>query len=251
MRYLIIFFCLTYCVLIDAQIVRSESSAFVRTFNCGNDKDFQLCLTGNFPSLKTVTLLGETKSNTCTTKTIKAFIYSDEVFENIPATYVDFKRCKQPNQFKLAYLRKSVSEYQILNLDQNTSESTINYVDSIIRQKRMLTTKDEEFFANTLSKMPILHIPVSKHKNIYIVQYTLDLKDRPGKKYGPLFFFANGKITKIDSEAEITKAFMLNGRLYVLLDHGCWEGCGNIYTTLLEIEGNKVKIIFKDGTWAT
>jgi hypothetical protein len=249
MRYLIIFFCLT-SILIDAQIVRSESSEFVPTFNCGNDKKFQLCLIGNFPASKTVTLLSETRPNTCTTKTIKAFIYSDGEHENVPATYVDFKRCKQPDQFKLAYLRKNVSEYQILNLDRNTSASTIDAVDSIIRQKRMLTKEDEEFFANTLSKVPILYIPVSKYKNIYIVQYTLNSTYRPGKKYGPLFFFAEGMVTKIDSEAEITKAFRLNGRLFVLLDHSCWQGCGDIYTTLLEIEGNKFKILFKDATWA-
>lgn len=118
-------------------------------------------------------------------------------------------------------------------------------------RKRGILNEYEKYFSAAILKKPILYVPITNSKNVYIVQYELEFEKDPSKKYGPLFLFADGKITKIDGEAEITKAFMLNGRFFVLLDHGCWQGCGNIYTILLEIEGSNFKLLFEDGTWAT
>lgn len=253
LRYLIIIIALIGYVFIGHQIAESNSSEFVLTFDCGSDKNYQLCLIGNFPLSKTVNLLSRMSSSTCKTKTLKSFNYTEGPYgpeEVIPATPVEIKNCKQPGQYHLAYLGENVLEYRPVQLEQNITESTIATVDNLIRKKRLITRKDEEFYLNGLSKKPILYVPITKTKNIYITHYVLNQPPRPGMKLGPLFFYSNGKITKIDSEAIINKTFKLNDRYFVLLNHTCWAGCGDIYTTLLEIKGNRFKTIFKDATWA-
>jgi hypothetical protein len=251
MRYLIIFFCSICCILANAYPARSESPEFALTFRSDADKTFQLSLIGSFPSSTKITLLGKSDSDICVTKTLESFTYLHEGgdIENIPATHVDFKVCKQTKGCVLAYFGKDVTEYRIVQLDQNTSESTINDIDSIIRKKEILE-KDDEIFLEALSKKPILYVPISKSKNVYIIQYLYKFENDPSKKYGPLFFSADGKITKIDSEAEITRAFILNGRNFFLFHHSCWEGCGEVCTKLLEINKNNFMTNFVDCTWS-
>jgi hypothetical protein len=247
----IVIFCLTCSIFTDVQAEKSESHEFVGIYNCSTkENDFQPCLAGHFPSSKAVALLSRIDSKICSTKTTKSFTYSDEMFEDVPETHVDSTTCKNPRQFDLAYLGKDVLEYRAFHWDQNVSQATINDVDSLFK-KRGILQGYREFFGESLSEKPILYQPVPKSDRIYIVQYRLKFTNDPDKKYGPLFFFADGKIMEIDPEAEIRRAFILNGRFFVLLDHGCWQGCGAVYTMLFEIIGSKYEVLFKDGTWAT
>jgi hypothetical protein len=252
MRYLIIFFCSICCIFANAQIVISESSEFARTFRSDNDKILQISLIGTFPSSTTATLLSESDSDICITKTLESFNYQNEGgdIKDIQATHIDFKICKQPERFKLAYLGKNVFEYQLTTMGQEASSIVIDKVDKMIRESNLLKKSEEVPFSDLLLKKPILYIPVPEYGNTYIVQYVIHPYPRTDVKYGPLFFYSNNKVIKIDREAEITKTFKLNGRYFVLFDHSCWLGCGDVCTGLLEIKNNEFIKIFVDCTWA-
>jgi len=252
MRYSIIFFCSICCIFANAQIVKSESSEFVLTCDCGKEKKFDLCLIGKFPPSKQVNLLSQKNSKTCKAKTFKTFDYKEYPYdggEALQMTPIYANACKQPKQYTLAYLGNDVFEYQLTSMGKEASSSTIDKVDKIIRKSNFLKESEEIPFSNFLLKKPILYIPVAKYSNTYIVQYIIGEYPRP-VKYGPLFFYGNNRAMKIDSEAEIIKTFKLNGRYFVLIKHACWVGCGNVYTTLLEIKNSEYKKIFEDGTWA-
>lgn len=252
MRYLITIIALIIYAFAHPQIAESKSSEFVLTFNCGNEKNFKLCLIGKFPPSKSITLLSFNNSDTCKTKAIKTFDYKEYPYdygESLKVTPVDTMKCRQPEQYTLAYLEKDVFEFQHISMVQESSKAMIDKIDKIIRNSISLT-ESERYFGRYLSKIPVLYIPVPDYKDTYIVQYILYPYHRPNTKYGPLFFYANNKVVEIDGEGEITKTFKLNGRYFVMFDHGCWGGCGDINTTLLEIQDDHFKTIFKDGTWA-
>jgi hypothetical protein len=253
LRYLIIVIALFFYTFTYPQIAKSESSEFVLTFNCGNEKNIKLCLIGKYPPSKPINLLSQINSSICKAKTLKTFDYA-EYPHNIPnqalqVTPVELKKCLHPEQYTLAFLKKNAFEYELTSMAQKATGSSVDMIDKIIRKSKILS-ESEDLFQDYLSIKPVLYIPVPTYREIYIAQYLVNPYPRPGVKYGPLFFYGNKEVTRIDSEATITKTFKLNGRHFVMFDHGCWEGCGNNYTTLLEIQGNKLKTIFEDGTWA-
>lgn len=249
MHYLLVLFFSICIILANAHIVKSESPEFAFTCDCSTDHNPDLSLIGTFPLGKKITLLSKSSSDICITKTLESFSYPFEVAgKDIPATHVDFKVCKKTKSFDLAYVGKDVSEYRIIQLDQNTSESIINHIDSLIRKKGILK-KNEGIYPEYLSKKPILYASISESKNVYIVQYLYKYINHPNKKDGPLFFVADGQITKMDSDAEIIRAFMLNGRFFILLDLRS-EG-GLACRELLEIKKNQFFTIFVDCSWST
>jgi hypothetical protein len=250
MHFLIIIFALIFFAFACPQIVECKSSQFVRTCYCGSEKSFKLCLIGKFPPSTTINLLSQKDSKTCKATTREIINYTEypyDVGESLKLTYVD-TTCDKPVEYTLAYLENDVSEYQLTTIGQETNSSTIDKVDKMIRDSNLMK-ESEVFFSTFLLEKPILYIPVPEYSNTYIVQYVIHPYPRP-VKYGPLFFYTNNRVIKIDSEAEIIKTFKLNGRYFVLFDHSCWEGCGNVYTTLLEIKNNEFIKIFEDGTWA-
>jgi hypothetical protein len=236
------------------QIAECRSSQFALTFNCGSEENYKVCLIGKLPPSGPVTLLSKTHSKTCRTTTLKSFKYTEHPYDDalpLHVTPVDTRKCEQPSQYTLAFLGEGVREYERSLPTLNTTESTINHVDKIVRKGNLL--KEWEQYPNppdVLSKKPILHVPIAKRKGVYVAQYILPFGDSYERKYGPTFLYANNKAVMIDSEAEITNAFSLNGHHYLLLHHECWAGCGNLVDTLLQIRGNRVKKVLVDRTWA-
>ncbi len=249
MHYLLILFFSICIILANAYIVKSESPEFALTCDCSTNHNRDLSLIGTFPSGKNITLLSKSSSDICITKTLESFNYSFEVAgKDIPATHLDFKVCKKTKWFDLAYIGKDVSEYRIMQLDQNTSESKINDIDSLIKGKGVLK-KNEGIDPEFLSKKPILYAPISESKNVYIVHYLYNIINHPNAKHGPLFFSADGQIAKMDSDAEIIRAFVVNGRFFILLD--LRSDGGLVCTKLLEIRKNQFFTIFVDCSWST
>ena len=124
-------------------------------------------------------------------------------------------------------------------------------VDRVVRNAGLLDEWEKHPMPpDVLSKKPSLYVPIPKHKGIYVVQYVLPHGDSYEKKYGPLFFYVRGEVAKIDKEAELIEMFKLNGRHYLLLMHGCWVGCGDHGNTLLQIKGDRFRVVFEDSTWA-
>ena len=242
------------CVFSYPQIAECRSSQFALTFNCGSEENYKVCLIGKFPPSGSVDLLSVTHSKTCRTTTLKSFKYTEHPYDDVlplHVTPVDTKKCEQPSQYTLALLGDGVREYERLLPTLNTTESTINHVDKTVRKSKLLKEWEQHPNPpNALSKKPILYSPIPRHQEVYIVQYILPFGDSYERKYGPTFFYAYNKVSMIDSEAEITNAFRLNGRHYLLLHHECWVGCGNLVDTLLQIRGDRVKKVLVDRTWA-
>jgi hypothetical protein len=251
MRNLMIIIALICFTLIYTQSAYSKPAEFARTFNCGNEKAYKLCLIGKYPPSKSINLLSQSNSNICKTKTLNTFNYEEYPYDGgqpLPVTTVDTKKCTHPEQYTLAYLEENIDGYQLTAMVLEADKSTIHKADATTRKSKLLI-ESEKLFSKYLLKEPVLYRPVQNYIDTYIVQYVVHPYPRP-VKYGPLFFYANNKITIIDSEATITKTFSLNGRYFVMYDHGCWEGCGNNYVVVLEIQDKQFKTIFKDGTWA-
>jgi hypothetical protein len=234
-RRIIIIFALTIYALAYPQIIECKSSQFVLTCYCG-EKKFDICLIGEFPPSKSVNLLSEKSSKTCKGTTLKTFDYTEYPYDSgqpLKMTPLEVKGCEEPGQY---------------TFEQEANNSVVDKVNKTIRDSKLLK-ESEDFFKTSLLKKPILYRPVSEFKDTYIVQYVIH-PYRKAVNYGPLFFYSNNREMKIDSEAEVTMTFKLNGRYFVMFDHSCWDGCGNIYTTLLEIKNNEFIVIFSDSTWA-
>ena len=143
MRYLIIFCLLISYAFAYPAVVESNSSGFaLATTGPGKTPQFELCVVGNFPYSKTIHLLSNKDSVTCKTVTLKSFSYKDYPYERgnpLQLTPVDTQKCKQPSsQYILAYLGKHVNDYRILNPVQITNQTTIEYIDRIVRNNNML-----------------------------------------------------------------------------------------------------------------
>lgn len=234
----------------------SKSSEFVLTTTArSSEHRVELSLIGEFPPLKEVHLLSNIDATTCRAVTLKAVDYKEYPYDEsniLRLTPIDTRDCRAPfSQYALAYLGTKVHEYHPLAMIRETRQSTIRYIHKIVRERNLLKAWEE--YPNPpgcLSKHPVLYHPIPEQKKTYMVQYILKRGDHLKGKYGPLFFFSNGKPVELDNEAVITKAFSLNGRHFVLYDHGCWAGCGNIYTALVEIKADQFITVFRDGTWA-
>lgn len=248
MRYLAVISVFFISVFSAAPNIEAGST-FALTFDCGDGKNLQLCLIDRFPPSKTVTLLGGTGSDVCMAKTLGSFNYSFGVSEEFPATRLALEGCRQTRQYKIAFVEGKVSGYKAIILEQEKSKEIIGKANSIIRRKNLLQKADEEYYANTLAKMPVVY-KLPGNSNSFLVQYLTSSPIPPNETYGPLYLFSNGTARIIDREAGISHVFTMNGRFFLLYDNRCWAGCGNIYTALVEIKGNQFKKIFENGAWA-
>lgn len=249
MRNLLMIIALVSLCVVLPEYARSESPEFALTFDCGKNNQFKLCLIQKFPPSKIIYLLSRKKSEVCTARTLKTFDV-ETPWDYIPATRIDSLKCKKPRQYELAHTGENASDYQLIKISMETGTALIDKADKLAKEDKLFKEILERIGLENLMKKPILYA-IPAQKNTYIIQYLIKDYHKPGVKYGPLFFYKNGKVTGLDREAEIRQAFKLNGRYFILFEHGCWEGCGDISTTLLELKENGYEILIEDASWAT
>ncbi len=232
-----------------------KDNNFSIAFNCGEDSRFDLCITKELPRGTNGVVFDLNRDYTCNVKVLDSLEYGP--IEPAPISRLDYKKCRDFRKHNsgrtdyIFYHGGPVSKYSVTKPKSIDDKALIDKVDQLIRGGQFLPKDFEEYFGGTLSKKPIVYAPVPSLKGILLVQYVTSDPFKAGERYGPMYTYIGGKVKKLDDEAAIEAIFNLNGRFFVLYFHGCWGGCGNLYSTLIEITQDGIIEIFSDGFFAT
>ena len=231
-----IFFLVTTC----GSSYGGQEPGFVLTFNCGNDSP-KLCLIGEIPSGKSITLLSGKSSRICRAYTAGSFMYFvEEGDKDILSTHLKLE-CYDPRQYFLAYLGTGPVKFELLELSLFEEKSKVRDFDSIVRGQKLL-----EYDVPISAPPKVFLLPVSR-KEILIGQYEVEGLEG----YGPLFMFAQGRVEKIHFLASVYRVFILNGRLYLMFYwKGALEGSGEQGSALVELTESGFKLVFEDASWS-
>lgn len=215
-------------------------------YHCDEQNREKLCLIDKHAKSQSVVLFSQNSRQQCKAKTVKAFEDSTSALDPFPATRLDTTGCLQSN-YDVAYLGKDSPPYSTLTLEQTRD---VNIIKSVhVRISRTVKYKElQSDFQDSLSRQPTLYRMPSPKGSAYLVHYTID---RNGMKYGPLFFITDNAIKEVDGEASIVRAMRIGKFTYLLIEHSCWGGCGNVYTALIRFGNGKFSRVAVNGYWAT
>lgn len=246
---LIIAFCLLPA-LVSAEAIKSPSSSFISIFSCDESnprvEEGDVCLIGEFREGESVYLLAE--DIVCKAKTGESEMLEREVGAEFMITPVELGNC-DPADYFLAWRGKKPASFRPLSLIQETSVEKRSKVDATIR-KGYLTEEIAAAFEGTLEAAPILYKPFPKRPDLFLVQYITAQPLQEGDLYGPLFWYAQGRVELVDAQASIAAFFSLQNEKFLLLRHDCWQGCGELSEKLLNVSEKGFTVIHQDASFS-
>lgn len=230
-----------FCLLSSAAYAAGANakSPFISIFSCdeANPKeiDEEVCLIADLKEGKPVYLLSD--DVLCRTEAEESVLFEREVGSEFMITPVELGEC-DAGDYYLAYPGKEPKGFQPLDLAEETSPKMRAQINAAVR-KGHLTSPMITAFDGTLKAEPLLYKPFAKRSDIFLVHYVTSRPLEEGDLYGPLFWYAKGHVQMIDTQASIAAYFRIQGQLYLMLRHGCWEGCGDA--------GEKVMMLSEKG----
>lgn len=248
LRTLIIAFCLLPAFAYAEG--KKPQSSFISLFSCDETSprviDADVCLIGELKEGETVYLLAE--DIVCKAKTGEAEMLEREVGPEFMITPVELGDCDTADYY-LAYRGKKPTSFSPMGMAQETSVSIRSRIDAAIRNGHL---PDEmiKTFEGTLEAAPILYKPLPKQPDIYLVQYITAQPLQEGDLYGPVFWYAKGRVELIDAQASITAYFRIQNERYLLLRHDCWQGCGELSEKVFRVTEKGLSVIHQDASFS-
>jgi len=250
MKYLSLIIAVSLLPLLAFAAGDKPASPFISIFSCDESsprvEEGDVCLIGEFTEGETVYLLAE--DIVCRAKTGEAEMLEREVGAEFMITPVELGNC-DPADYFLAWRGKKPTSFRPLSLIQETSVDKRSKVDAAIR-KGYLTEEILAAFEGTLEAAPILYKPFPKQPDLFLVQYITAQPVQEGDLYGPLFWYAKGRVEIVDAQASIAAFFSLQNDKYLLLRHDCWQGCGELSEKLLNVSEKRLTIIHQDASFS-
>jgi hypothetical protein len=241
MKYLLMIAVIFFLVTTSGSSSGGQESSFALTFNCGKDSA-KLCLIGEIPSGKPITLLSGKSSRICRAYSAGSFMYPfEEGDKDVLSTHLRLE-CYDPEQYFLAYLGTGPIKYELLELSLLEEKSKVRDFDSIVRKEKLLD------YDTPIQAPPKVFLLPASRKEILIGQYEVEGQEG----YGPLFMFAQGRVEKIHFLASLYRVFRLNSHLYLMFHwRAAMESSDDQGSTLVELTESGFKLIFEDASWST
>lgn len=224
-----------------------EGTEFAFVFECDRKKDI-LCLTHEGVPGRGMILLGE-GSHTCPADTGTAVEFQQGMKTLLIST-VDVARCRDRRRYFLSYDGKPAKDYLKRMPRRIADARTIERVDAAVKAGNLYSDANR-YFRKTLSRKPLLFAPIPGNDALLVAQYVTDKPKGPGEKYGPVYLYVDGEVREIAGEAFLGSFFTLNGRHYLTLRQGCWQGCGNVGDVLVEVTDKGFRKVVEDRFFAS
>jgi hypothetical protein len=225
-------------------------SPFISIFSCDEanpkDVDEEVCLIAELKEGQAVYLLSD--DVVCQVEAQEPAMLEREVGSEFMMTPVDVGDCDAADYY-IAWRGKEPKSFQSLEFTQESSAKLRAQVAAAVR-KEHLTAGMISAFEGTLKPEPILYKPFAKRSDIFLVQYVTSRPLEEDDLYGPLFWYAKGRVQLIDTQASIAAFFRLQGAHYIVLRHGCWEGCGEVGEKVLAISEKGASLIHHDTSFS-
>lgn len=233
------------CLLSSSALAAGDkpASPFISIFSCDEanptDIDEEVCLIAELKEGKAVYLLSD--DVLCRTEAEESVLFEREVGSEFMITPVELGECDAADYY-LAWRSKEPKDFQPLDLAEETSPKMRAQINAAVR-KGHLTADMVAAFDGTLKPEPLLYKPFAKRSDIFLVHYVTSRPLEEGDLYGPLFWYAKGRVHMIDTQASMAAYFRIQGQLYLMLRHGCWEGCGEAGEKVIAISEKGITLI--------
>ncbi|HMK42984.1 MAG TPA: hypothetical protein VK445_02485 [Dissulfurispiraceae bacterium] len=226
MTKLILCFFLCMLLITVQAFAGAGPSPFISIFSCDGSSpkeiDEDICLVGVLKEGLPVYLLSD--EVLCQAETREAVMLEREVGAEFMMTPVEWDGCDNADYY-LAYRGRQPKNFESLEFEEEDSAAIRTSVDTAVRNGH-LTAAMNNTFAGTLKSEPLLYKPFAKRSDMFLAQYATSRPSKEDDVYGPLFWYAKGSVKLIDAQARIAAVFRIDGRLYFMLQHECWDGCG-------------------------
>lgn len=250
MKYLLFIIAACLVPLMACAAEDKPASPFISIFSCdeANPKDIdeEVCLVGEFEEGQIVYLLSN--EVVCRVETQESVALEREVGSEFMITPVDLEGCDEADYY-LSYRGKKPASFNPLALVQETGVAMRTKVDAAIRNG-YLTGEIVAAFEGTLEAAPILYKPFAKRPDRFLVQYITSQPLQEGDLYGPIFWYAKGKVELVDTQARIDAYFRFGREHFLLLRHECWQGCGEVSEKVMKVTEEGLVLIHQDTSFS-
>lgn len=218
---------------------------FLFSIRCDYRVPANNCVVGDITSSRAVWLLAPDGKSSCQAAATGTVKLVDSYGEPYIATTLAITSCPRAD-YDLVFVGAKRLNYKPHILLETHDIPTVERIHKRAAQND-LYTEVKSYLQERLPNRPTLYSVPSPQGGVYLAHYPImDFAARSG----PLLFVTKNAVMEVDSEARIVRAMEIDGHLYVVIEHTCWAGCGNVYRSLIRFDSERFYEVasYGDGT---